>query len=150
MGEEERGDLSLDELRRAWRGLAPEDPADDLGLADARTRATVDWMRAAWSSVEAPAPPVHSLPAPRQRIPVLRLAAGLAAAAAVLLSLWFSLQRPAGPARSRDEGGPIAAVETPGARPAPEGPRLASISSEHIELRSGPVRLILLKDRRPQ
>ena len=150
MREEERGDLSLDELRRAWRGLAPEVPANELGRADPRTRAVVDWMRTAWSSVEAPVPPVHSVPAPRPRRPILRLAAGLAAAAAVLCSLWFFLQRPPGPARPEDDGTRIATGDSPGGRAAPEEPRLASVGPDHVELRSGPVRLILLKDRRPQ
>jgi hypothetical protein len=144
MREREPDDLPLDELRRAWRGLEPELPAEDLSEVDPTTRASVEWMHAAWSSLQVPAVRV---PSRRLVHPVLRLAAGLAAAAAVLASLWLAgnqgrLQRSEDFARSESEA-PIAPNHL-------EGPQLASLSSEHVELRSGPVRLVLLTDQRPQ
>ena len=49
-------DAWIEDVRRAWRGLEPRPPAADLELEDAETRASVEWMRAAWSSLEVPEP----------------------------------------------------------------------------------------------
>lgn len=153
MVDREPDDLPLDELRRAWRGLASPLPAEELDDCDAGTRASVEWMQAAWSSLEVPEPRVpHSRPqlAPQfawQRSPRRALESALpyAAAAALLVTLWFagseqSLQRPEQVARSQTEA-PLNPSDY-------EGPQLAALSSDHLELRSGPVRLILLKDQR--
>jgi hypothetical protein len=138
---EEQGDLPLDELRRAWRGLEPELPAGELAEADPATRASVAWMRAAWTGLPVPEPRV---PGQLRRRPALRLLGALSAAAAVLALLWAAgwqapVQRFEEPARTQ--------TVQPTAN---TGPQLAALDSGRLELRSGPVRLILLKDQRPQ
>jgi hypothetical protein len=144
VGEHERDDLPLDELRRAWRGLEPRLPAEELEESDAKTRASVEWMRAAWSSCEVPEPRV---PALRPRRWLRTVVAGLAAAAVLLALLRLTKNEPA-----VQHSDPVARFES--AEPitpiTPEnvaGPQLASLSSDQVELRSGPVRLILMKGR---
>jgi len=153
--DEPERDLPLDELRGIWRGLEPEPPPEDLAASDPHTRAAVEWMRAAWAGLPVPQPRVPLPGRPARPRHVLRLAAGLAAAAAALALLWptgveQSVQR--SDDRARSEAGDTArraSVEAP-ARLGAEAPQLASLGPDHVELRSGPVRLILLKDRHPQ
>jgi len=131
---EEPDDL-LAELRGAWRALAPPVPADDLEDADARTRRAIGWLRDAWREVEIPAA------APPRAAPVLRPLFGgrldrvCAAAAALLVALL------AWSASERDGGERADATDTAEARP---GPRVVGIGDNHIELRSGPVTLVLV------
>ena len=140
-------ELPLDELRAAWTSLRPREPAEEADQADARTGEVVDWLRAAWGTVEAPV-----LQRPGPRVPAgrllflrgSRLAKGVAAAAVVLVAFgsWALFQRPAPDVRSPDED---MQVHVP---PAPaDGPRVASLGPDYIELRSGPVRLILFDGR---
>ena len=147
----------LEDLREAWQSLEAPEPADELDAADARTREVVAWLRAAWRTVE-PArqprvPAGASILRPRFGRPaLLRLAA-----AALILALGAAVfwrpgaeapgrpgeDEPAEPVVADGPGGPVPEVIPE--QPVPEGRvQLASLSSEHIEMRSGPVRLILL------
>ncbi len=156
-----RGFDPLDDLRAAWRSLEAPAPTDELADADPRTRRAVEWMRAAWATVEperelAPPRPVP-VAAPRLLPPpvLLRLAAAILVATLAALLWW----RPDGSA-AVEEGAPglTADSDAPSApdRRVPEPERVpeqpvlehvvqfASLSSEKLEMRSGPVRLVLL------
>ena len=172
---DDRSDERIDELRAAWSELRPRDvDAEAEGApADALTRSAVTWTQAAWSRLE-PRLGVEELLASRRRTRSVRRAnapsllrgplrgARLAAAALVLVGLGLLLARVSGPfgpttGDAGDElvGGPQVTPPVPDPAPsagpasaasAPEpGLRLASLSPEHLELRSGPVRLILLR-----
>jgi hypothetical protein len=130
--EPERPD-PLEVLAAAWNQLSPAPPTDDLEQTDPLTRASVDWMQRSFRELIVPAGCVPITPTRR----VLSLAFRPLAAAAVLLMLLggpFLIDRP---------------VITPAGDPAltlPSEPTLiiAAADAHHLELRSGPVRLILL------
>ena len=174
MSDETRDELTpegLERLRSAWRGVAPRELPDELDDADALTQRTVEWMRAAWEGLEVPECRVSRPPSPAQlAAPSIRSVRSrphrlrvLSLAAAVILALFLAfalnrLQRSLDPARPLIERGEGTGL--PVARPEPAGSALpdlpdlpdlsggaqvASVSPEHIELRSGPVRLILLE-----
>ena len=156
MVERERDDPWIDDLRRAWRELEPRPAAEDLELEDDETRARVEWMRAAWSSLDVPEPrlPLATSARPASTAGTRASSGGwptryrrLATAAAILLiALWFSRTEQS-PQRSGEQARP---VDGRPITPGDEGPQLAALSSNRVELRSGPVRLILLKDLRTQ
>ncbi len=137
----------LEDLAEAWRSLEAPEPADELGDADATTREVVAWMRAAWRTVE----PERRVPTgapilrPRYGRPaLLRLAAAALIAALAAAVLWRpGAEAPAEPIVAEGPDAPVPEVIPE--QPVPEGRvPLASLSSEHIEMRSGSVRLILL------
>lgn len=141
----EREELERDplpeELRQLYGRLQPPPLADDASEADPETARVVQWMREAWSGLEVPparvplVPPRVTTRAPR------RLRYVLAAAAAVLLvagaALWRSLlgNPPTSPA-------PRVASGHAGANDV--GVEILAVRPDHVELRSGPVRLVLL------
>ena len=136
------------DLRRAWSRLEPPRPDPDLEGSDEPTRAAVEWMRAAWSRLEAPAP-VVPLALHRRRSGWRRWAQPLAAAAGVLVALgvWLALQR-LEPGVRPDGVDTETTARTHVGEPAPvpldDGVELAALAPDRVELRSGPVRLILL------
>ena len=153
-------DDPVDALRAAFAGLAvpAPTPADDRADAtdtDALTRASVDWMRAAQAALPVPAAPAPPAARPRLRLVPWRRQL---AAAAVLLAVGLLMQL------THDERGPVPgrgddvvdsgtatpdAPTTPPVIPgfraagAPDAGLLAS-STEHLEVSSGPVRLVLV------
>jgi len=137
----------LDALGAAWRSLAPPDPAAALDAPDPATRAAIDWMRAAWQA-GAPAAPTAIPWRLRLRLarPSVRpLLPWIAAAAATLLVAL--LLRPAPSPPPGAEPVELAAHPHP-PEPSHAGspgasPELVSLSADRMELRSGPVRLIL-------
>jgi len=87
----QEGDADFDALRDAWRSLQAPEATPDADRADAVTRASVDWMREAWSAIE---PPVVALPASlvwRARLRTARRNAPILAAAAALVVLALSI-----------------------------------------------------------
>jgi ferric-dicitrate binding protein FerR (iron transport regulator) len=130
------------ELAHLYRGLAPAEPADALEDTDASTRASVAWMQRAWATLEVPRS--ARLPGRRTARPSLRRRAVLAlAAAAVIAGLGLALWRP-WESRPAQETPVVSQGEALPASPTGEREiRLASLSSDHIEMRSGPVRLVL-------
>lgn len=159
--ETDAGPDPLDELRDAWNSLDAPEPADDPVDADPATRAAVEWMRQAWATVEPTREPSVPRPAPIlrpsfARRPLVPLAAAVLLAGFAAL-LWWS----AGDDRDETRDAPaVVDVDPPVTKieehrvpqpervpelPVPEyGHQLASLSSNHLEMRSGPVRLILL------
>lgn len=141
-----RGDERTAALRAAWNALEPEALAED-----AATCAAADWMRAAWARLEPAAGleqatrralPLHGARLARVSEPPSHAGAAapartlvLAAAAAALL-FTLVVRRPA-----PEPSGAVAS------RVAPAGPRVragvARLQGEHLELRSGSVRLLL-------
>lgn len=121
-------DGGLEDLRRAWREMQGPDPERGLGHPDAKTRAALVWLRGAWQRVAPPALPVTAPAAPAWR----RNLALIAAAAVALVAPGLRQRRPP------------ATAEPP--RPSANGSALevVALTSERTELRSGPVRLILL------
>jgi len=119
----------LDALREGWGSLAPAELSDEP--ADAVTLAVRAELRRAWAELERP--PVPPLPAPlfRRTRPPVRPWWPSAAAALLLVAIGAALWRSGGPPR-----GPSA--------PAGEGPRVAALTPDRIELTSGSVRLVLL------
>lgn len=165
-----RRDDELDALRAAWERLDAPEPDRALDEPDEATRAAVEWMRTAWAALEPP-PVAVPVPSParleeartHRRWPLLGALAALLAALAAA-GLWAGLER------RREEPGPVVGVLTvptvepdasgalepadgiDGSSPAAreDGPssavQVAALSEERMELRSGPVRLILLTD----
>jgi hypothetical protein len=155
--EEQRDELPLDELREAWRSQSPAEPADELEEADPKTRATVAWMRAAWQALEVPEP---RLPAPRRarfvRLRPRLVPLVLAAAAAVLVMLGVYLAKDASDVqRMPEQETRLAQGEGP-SEPLQRTTEVASsadiayLGDDRMELRSGPVRLVLLTRRDTQ
>jgi hypothetical protein len=130
-----------DELRALYRRLQPPSLADDLDTADERTRNTVRWMQSAWRELEPPRallPPALARPAtaqhPLQRVRWIAVAAAvLLVAGGVLWRLLLAAGENARPSRvAQAPVQPERAVEIIDVRP------------DRVELRSGPVRLLLL------
>jgi hypothetical protein len=156
-------DAPLDELRVAWRTLAPSDPGERLDEPDPATRATLDWLRAAWQTTasDAPTAPPLRLPwrlrltAARRRL--LPLAPWLAAAGLLVALLReVTAPRAAPPPPSR---GDLVVDASPDAAPVAAGPTivhvpdpiafpdvipLTAVDAHRMEMRRGPVRLILV------
>jgi hypothetical protein len=124
----------LDQLRDAWDALRP--PVPDA-QPDARTRAALDWTRAAWRALEAP------VAAPRRGAPAwpFALAGALAAAA---FALWVGA-RPDDARRSED-GARVAVGDRLDPDLAPEGVPVRVLADGAVELRRGRVRLILFDE----
>lgn len=159
-------DAPLDELRAAWRTLAPADPAEQLDEPDAATRATLDWLRAAWQATasDAPTAPPLRLPwrlrltAARRRL--LPLAPWLAAAGLLVVLLReFTAPHSARPATRAPSRGDLVVEASPDAAPVAAGPTivhvpdpiavsdvipLTAVDAHRMEMRRGPVRLILV------
>ena len=155
----------LDELRAAWRSIEPPDvdSASEAEPTDEITQRSVAWMRSAWSEVgprrESTLRELQPLVDSRKRGRHLRALehfvkrTRLSVAAAVLLvsglalvtarlAGWLGSSSPALVPAER-----VARDERPveSAPRSQDGLRIASLSNEHLELRSGPVRLILLR-----
>ncbi len=138
--DESREDLSA-ELRALYRRLEPSPPADEVSDEAPETERVVRWMRGAWNTLEAPLVRVPgSIPLRRNRQRFVRRALIAAAAAIVLLAgaaLWHALGTRVEPARlPRVAQGP-----TPTPRNRVE---VLDVRPDQVELRSGPVRLVLL------
>ena len=131
-------DASIREsLARAFRELSPPPARRELPDEDAATRASVAWARGAWDRLQAPvaAPPASLLlrgRRARQSITPHARWRRHAAAAALLAALAITL-------RLRPEHAPPLTSTVA----APEPPRV-TVVDDHIELRSGSVRLLLL------
>ncbi len=126
----------VEPLRQAWRGVKPPQPFESFEAPDAQTRAVLAWMGAAW---RAAVPPPAALPwRLRWRRP-RRIALRIAAAAAVVAALAIA-RRWAAPPRPEE---PVARRGAEPAGQASEGIRVAHVSEDRTEIRSGPVRLIL-------
>ncbi|HEX5009354.1 MAG TPA: hypothetical protein VFY71_03050 [Planctomycetota bacterium] len=158
-------DDALDALARAFRELPAPAPARELQAEDEGTRRAVAWMAAAWQaqSPASSAPPAEVL-ARRARPAPLRVQRAwrpLAAAAAVLVLLggaWMLAGRvlppreaTSLPAVAQGPGAepPVPAVAPPEPAPPHIAPPVASasgvvaVAEDHLELRSGPVRMLL-------
>ena len=130
-----------DELRALYRRLAPPPLADDVAEADAETARVVRWVQGAYRGLEPARASVPLLLARTRRPARFGPRARLAAAAAVLLvagaALWRALSgsspAPAPERVAQSPSGPGSAVEVIDVRP------------DGLELRSGPVRLLLLE-----
>lgn len=152
----------FDELRAAWNAIEPSAPEAEAVL-DTRTRATIDWLKAAYEHLEPPSPVIPTWVQPRARRPrvvrLLRLTRALAAAAAIL-ALAFGARAllaggEGGAPRSTEHASIADGHEAPAQiREAPIEPSApavhASFRTDGIELRSGKVRLILLDARRKE
>jgi hypothetical protein len=154
--------------RRAARDLAQGPaPAPDRALADedATTRAAVRWVRDAWLALPVPAaqpPRVSAGVAARAPLaPVERLRwRRLAVAAALLVALGVPLlvlaaRRAVRRGRRTAHRSPTRPAPRPRARPSPPRrpalpapepcrPRSPPSTTDHLELRSGPVHLYLI------
>ena len=132
-------DDPLDSLHEAWRDLdCPRPHADEDPPTDALTRATVEWLRGAWSTLEAPplALPTNRTAAgsnasrwTRRLLPL----AGAVAAGWLLFLLWIAQTG------ERDTNDIVRAPER-------ELPAMHATLRDDgsVELRSGVVRLVLM------
>ncbi len=126
----------LDDLRGVWKAKRPATSVDelgeDLGGQDLRSQRAIGWMRSAWREMEIPEPRVPTGRVLRPRFArAINVVASLAAALLLAL-LAYSV------AMKQDPVAPLAPTEPP------RGPHVAAIGDNHIELRSGPVTLILV------
>lgn len=121
-------------LRELYRRLTPPAPADELAEADAEAARAVRWMQAAWRGLEVPpaVAPVRRVAVSRSRL--VRRALPWLVAAGVLAggtALWLRARGPQ-PAPSPEEHLSAAPVV------------VEDVRADRMELRSGPVRLVLL------
>jgi len=147
----------LDDLARAFREWPAPDATRELRDEDQATRRAVAWMVAALrAQAPASAAPPQSL---RRRAPAprpwqLRDWRPLAAAAVLLallggpLLLVEDIHDPPAP-RVADASPPAAPPAGPGPATATSPGLVVAVDRERIELRSGPVRLLLLAKRQP-
>lgn len=131
----------LDALRQAWQHSTP--PPLHPEPEDALTRASVAWCRQSWQQLQ---PPVVRVPVGLRRRPRrARLLRPIAAAAAVLVgALAWYVSVPGGglpPASSVASAPPAEAPSPSLAEGAADPPPL---QTDRVELRRGPVRLILM------
>lgn len=134
-------------LTRAFAAAQAPDATPELHGEDETTRASVAWVAAAFDRLQ---PPAVVLPAARSAAPRpvrrWRLAdlRRPAAAALVLLSLALLLRsRPEG----TEPGGALVPDATAGRTHSDDNdtlPRLVAVADDHIELRSGSLRLVLV------
>jgi len=153
-------DDELDPLREAWRELDAPEPERALEQPDEAARAALEWMRGAWARVE---PPPALVPGSLRRARRAPRWFALAAAAGIgALLLWAALEGAGGGSAPDPERGATVAraeVDAPVPVPAPEPSaaaeelsaaleqvEIAALSADRMELRSGPVRLILLTE----
>jgi len=133
-------------LTSAWHEQPAPEATPSLAQSDAETRAAVDWLQRSWTQLDAPAlgevPRALRRRVAQRRAPVLawrRHAAAAALLLAVGLALRFSASWSTHVPRA-DASPPVAA------RPSVAGgPQLVSAGPGRLELRSGPVRLLLLE-----
>ncbi len=121
-------------LQEAWRALAAPPPHRALADEDGLTRASVDWLHAAYLRATPPAAPLV-LPRPRRQ---RRLTLLLPLAAAALL-LAVGLQEGPGPSAPL-----VPAHGDPAAALAASPVEVLVSRPDRLELRSGAVRLTLL------
>jgi hypothetical protein len=141
-------DLSAElpaELCALYRRLEPSPPADEVSHADPETERVVRWVQGAWNALEAPPVRVpRSIPPRRSDRRFVQRALVAAAAALLLLAgaaAWRALPtrvEPARPTRVAQAPVPASGVEVLDVRP------------DQVELRSGPVRLVLLDPSPPR
>jgi hypothetical protein len=152
----ERDDDPLALLAAEWRRLAPPDPTAAVDAPDEATRATVEWLRAAW---QASAPATSVLPwTIRLRAARRTCLPWVAAAAAILLAVALLLPSNRG-ARSLSSGdrivdlpaavapvavAPVAVAPVAVESPARDAIPLVAVDARRMEMRRGPVRLILV------
>jgi hypothetical protein len=139
--ERDDDELALDELRAAWRTLAPDDPSERVDAPDAATQAALDWMRAAWSATAADAP----LDATPLRLPwrarwtvARRRARPLLpwlAAAGLLVAVLREVTTPRAVQTIVPVPDPITVSDVI---------PLTAVDAHRMEMRHGPVRLILV------
>lgn len=124
-------DDPIDELRSLWQSLEP--PADPE--PDEATHAVVDWLREAWQAQ--PVPEAPSIPTPRRTMrPAVRAAAALLVAVTVGVGLWaLAATSPSG---SAGPAGPGKAEPREALAP------VTALREDGVEMRSGPVRLVLV------
>lgn len=173
LDDDDRADESLRELREAWRRLGDAANADDAGhaavgaddaslaLADEATRASVEWMRRAWRSLEREAGTVplplaraaaRRAPAKRRRVRrATRLALAALGAAAAVLSIARVSTRESAP----DEPERVASLAPQAALVEPM-PALVQIPPERFRTRpdgfevvTGSVRIVWLNREDP-
>jgi RNA polymerase sigma factor (sigma-70 family) len=165
--ERDDDELALDELRAAWRTLAPDDPSARVDSPDAATQAALEWMRAAWQATASDAPTAPPLRLP-WRLRLLRGAAPPAAARAVargggVCSSCCCASSPRRAPHDRPRGRRRAATSSstlrptlasvlgrPAIVPVPDPITvsdvipLTAVDAHRMEMRHGPVRLILV------
>lgn len=119
------------EWRELYRRLTPPPLADGLDEAEAETARAVRWMQTAWRELEVPpaVPPMRRVAPVRARfarraLPWLVAAGVVAGGAALLLRV-----RQASPHEEHVSAAPIT---------------IEDVRADRLELRSGPVRLLLL------
>lgn len=139
------------ELRALYRGLQPPSLADEAADADPETARVVAWMRGAWGELALPQALVpHSVLRPlarrrRARTPVLTAAAVvLTLAGAALWRELGSAGRDAAPLRVVQVPEPVTEPVLPAPSTAPSTVHVLAARPDQFELRSGPVRLVLL------
>lgn len=137
----------FDELRAAWNELEAPSPPEP----DARTRATVDWLAAAYRHLDPPTPVLPAWARARRRRRRVAGLFGAFAAAAALLALAFGahmLFERVAPSQTEVASEPSSRESLAHVTEAPIEPRApvvhAAFRSDGVELRSGKVRLILL------
>jgi hypothetical protein len=129
MSEERDGEERVRALGELYRRLTPPPLADGLDEADAETARAVRWMQAAWMGLEVPPAAVPIAAPPRKKLlrralPWL-VAAGVLASGAALLRLGARAPEP----EEHVSAAPIV---------------IEDVRADRLELRSGPVRLLLL------
>lgn len=145
-GESADGESDSDELRQIYRRLQPPALPDHAAEADPETARVVQWMQGAWRGLALPPARVPLAPRLSTR-PIRHLRFALVAAAAVLLlvsgtlvtgtALWRALTRSSeSTPEPRMAQGPPPASAT--------GVEILAVRPDQVELRSGPVRLVLL------
>jgi hypothetical protein len=128
-------DEPIPELRALYRGLRPAEPADELAETAPETERVVRWAQGAWRALPVPAMALPRRRAPARRSHARRWVLAAAGLLALLTLAWRLRPRTTEPARRAELG----------AFSAPE-PRveILELTPERVELRSGPVRLVLL------
>ncbi|HED65306.1 MAG TPA: hypothetical protein ENJ09_07105 [Planctomycetes bacterium] len=157
-----RDDLQSD-LCRAWDAIQPPDPGGERRALDPRTRRAISRLRSAYRRIEAPAPSevpaparlrrawdgLAAPPAPPAATPRLprRLSGPLILALAAAAVLALLRPRPSAPPDADADApthAPARVARHPDEPPGPRGLPARPVPGG-LELRSGPVRLVLLR-----
>lgn len=162
-------DAALSELRSAWKSVEPPELPEEHTELDPQTRNAVEWMRAEWASLEIPEPSVPSEINHEESEPLLQgweekrtlsvALVGLAAAALLFIALRGNLKRTtpaldplplettqaspkAVPSLPQEDMATEEAASTNAVQLAKA--HVSGVGDNHIELRSGPVTLVLV------
>ncbi len=132
----------FDALQESWQQAGSPPAVRALDEEDSTTQQAVEWMSNAWQQLEVP---TAALPSRHRKVNPWKWMA-LPAAAALLITLRVFMNTPQ---PSPDDIAPTdlvaSATDSPATAPEPAPAQLLASNTQHVQMRSGKVRLTMLR-----